>query len=230
MEEYKKHTFADETVQKHRLHDAWRQAILHAPANETGLSDHDKFWLHKILLKSPCLAEDWITTRFGRSDHDAESGNVEDVATKVVPVLDTGQRARILTALRSDCHAGELVKSLVDDDIGLYRGLLEASDLAEHHLAPLAGKPCEAWRKKALAALDHGYSIDDVTRATLPGRSWFWSGPISEMWAGWRQAFETLLGDFDRRIADIGKRGADEAGAWERRELEIERHEAIRGL
>ena len=226
--EYRKHTFADETVPKHRLHDAWRQAILHAPANETELSD--KFWLHEILSKSPRLAEDWMTTRFGRNGHGAESGNVEDVATKVVPVLDTGQRARILTALRSDCHADELVKSLVDDDIGLYRRLLDERGLATYHLAPLAGKPCEAWRKKALAALDRGYSIDDVTRATLPGRSWFWSGPMSEMWAGWRQAFETLLGDAHPRIADIGRLGADEAGERERRELEIERHEAIRGL
>lgn len=230
MKEYKKHTFADETVQKHRLHDAWRQAILHAPANKTGLSDHDKFWLHKILSKSPCLAEDWITTRFGRSDHGAESGNVEDIATKVVPVLDTRQRARILMALRSDCHADELVKSLVDDDISLYRRLLEASDLAEYHLAPLAGKPCETWRKKALAALDHGYSIDAVKRATkratLPGRSSVWSGPRSEMWAGWRRAFESLHGDADPRIADIGRRGAKEAGEGERWNLEIDHADA----
>ena len=229
MEEYKKHKFADETVQKHRLHDAWRQAILHAPANKTGLSDHDKFWLHKILSKSPCLAEDWIMTRFGRSGHGAESGNVEDIATKVVPVLDTRQRARILTALRSDCHADELVKSLVDNDVSLYRRLLETSDLAEYHLAPLAGKPCETWRKKALAALDHDYSIDAVTYATLPGRSWVWSGPMSEMWAGWRRAFETLLDDADPRIADIGRRGADVAGEQERQELENERYEAVHG-
>ena len=127
----------------------------------------------------------------------------------------------------SDCYVETLVGSLVGEDVDLYQELL-ASDLAKYHLAPLAGKPCEVWRKKALVALDRGYSIDAVTRATL-GRSWSCSGPVSEMWAGWRQAFETLLGDTDPRIADIGRRGADEAGELERRALENELHEAIHG-
>ena len=114
------------------------------------------------------------------------------------------------------------------DDIDLYRELLEKRDLKECHLAPLAGKPSEGWRKKALVVLDKGYSIDDIVRATF-GRSYFWAGTVSEMWAGWRQAFESLFGDADRRIAGIGERGAEMAGEREKHARGIERQEDVHG-
>lgn len=229
VEEHKKHTFADGAIPARHLHDAWREAILRAPADELRISQHDKYWLGEILSKTPRLAEDWLVTKFGRRGHGAESWGLEDIAVGIVSALDSGQRARVLAALRSDCHVEKFVGSLVGEDVDLYRRLLEASDLAEYHLAPLAGKPCETWRKKALAAFDHGYSIDAVKRATWTGRSSVCSGPRSEMWAGWRRAFESLHGDADPRIADIGRRGADVAGEQERQELENERYEAVRG-
>lgn len=228
VEEYKKHTFANGGIPARRLHDAWREAILRAPADEMGIS-HDGYWLGEILSNIPRLAEDWLVTKFGRRGHGTESWRLQEIAVKIVSALDSGQRARVLAVLRSDCRAEKLVRSLVGDDVDLYRGLLENSDLVEYHLAPLADKPCGAWRKKALVALDRGYSVDDVTGATL-GRSGVWSGPPSAMWADWRQAFETLLDDADPRIKKIGRRGADMAGEWERRELESERRQAIRGL
>ena len=153
---------------------------------------------------------------------------MEGIAVKLVSVLDAAQRARVLAELRSDCHAAKLVKGLVAVDVDLYRELLERRELAEYHLAPLAGEPCKPWRRMALLAIGKGYSVEDIVYATL-GRSHSWSGPVSEMWAERERAFETLLSDVDRRIVRIGERGAEITGERKRRELEIEHYRAVHG-
>ena len=228
-EEYKKLTFVDGAIEEgRRLYSSWRTAILRAPADEMRISQHDEYWLGKILSTNRRLAEDWLVSKLGPNDHDAGSWKVEGIAVEIVARLDSAQRGRVLASLRSDCRAEKLIKCLVADDVDLYGELLERSELAAYHLAPLAGKPCEGWRKRTLAALAKGYSVDDIVRATLP-HSYTWSGPVSEMWAGWRQAFETLFNDADRRIARIGQRGAEIAGEREKRELEAERYYAVHG-
>ena len=228
-EKYKKLHFADGGIESgRRLYDSWRQAILRAPADEAPVSQHDEYWLGEILSGNKRLAEEWLISKFGRRDGDDSSWRVEGIAVKLVPVLDAAQRARVLAAVGSDCHAEKLVKGLVAADVDLYRELLERCELAEYHLAPLAGKPCATWRRIALLALGKGYSVDDLVHATL-GRSYFWSGPASKMWAEWKSAFETLLNDVDRRIVQIGERGAEITGERERRELEIEHYQAVHG-
>ena len=52
---------------------------------------------------------------------------------------------------------------------------------------------------------------------------------LRRVWAGWRQAFEKLLGDADGRIVRIGERGAEIAGERKRCELEIERYGTCMG-
>ena len=229
VEEYRKLSFADGAIEEgRRLYGAWQKAILRAPADEMRISQHDEYWLGKILPKNGRLAENWLVSKFGPNDHDGASWRMEGIAVEIVSGLDSRQRGRVLASLRSDCRAEKLVKCLVEDDVDLYRQLLETGGLAEYHLAPLAGRPCDAWRKKTLIALQKGYSVDGIARATLP-HSYTWSGPVSEMWAGWRQAFETLLNDTDRRIARIGQRGAEITSEREKRELEVERYDAVHG-
>ena len=229
MEEYKKLHFVDGGIEDGRLlYDSWRQAILRAPADETQISQHDEYWLVEILSKNRRMAEEWLVSKFGRRDGGDGSWRVEGIAVKLVSVLDAAQRARVLAELRSNCHAEKLVKGLVAADVDLYRELLERRELAEYHLAPLAGKPCETWRRMALLALGKGYSVEDIVYATL-GRSHSWSGPVSKMWAEWKRAFETLLNDVDRRIVRIGERGAEITGERKRHELEIEHYQAVHG-
>lgn len=84
-------------------------------------------------------------------------------------------------------------------------------------------------RRKALLALGKGYSVDEIARATLAGYH-FGTGPVSRMWAGWRQAFEALLNDGDLRIVRIVERGVEITRERERRESERERYEDVHGL
>ena len=161
------------------LDDAWRQAILRLPDDRRRMSQHERYWIGKILAHDSRLAEDWLVSRFGRSNHGPVPWELQEIAVDLMPRIDTGQRERILASLRSDCRSDRLVRSLVDDDIDLYRRLLEANELAALHLAPLAATPSAAWRSKAKLALDHGYSVDDVVAASI-GRTRFWDGVFPE--------------------------------------------------
>ena len=213
----------------HRLPDGWREAILRAPADETRLSQHEEYWLGEILSKNNRLAEDWLLSKFGRHDQSPGSWRAEEIAVKIVPGLDSRQRARVLVALRSDRHAEDLVKQLVADDLDLYRDLLKIERLARFHLTPLTGKPeGEAWRAMALLALAKGFTTDETAQAAL-GRSHSWSGLESDMWAEWRRSFEALLDDAHQDIASIGRRGVEIMERDERRALERERYQAVHG-
>ena len=211
------------------LDETWRQAILRAPAEGTGRSVHDDYWIGEILSTDSHLAEDWLRLKFGGNEHTLKFWMVEDAVTRIVPTLDTRQRKRVLMGLRKDPWNDDFVKLLVGDDGEIYRMVLDTDDLAPFHLAPLTGKPDDqAWRAKALLALKKKKTTEEIAQATL-GRSHGWSGLESAMWAGWRRSFEALLDDGDRRIACIGQRGAEIVARYERQALERERHEAVHG-
>ena len=207
------------------LDEAWRRAILHAPA---GRSVHDEYWIGEIMSADSHLAEEWLLAKFGQHG-DLHSWMVENAVAKIVTTLNPHQRTRVLTGLRPDPWNEDLVKLLVGDDNEIYRKLLDAEELAPFHLAPLVGKPDEKrWRAKALLALDRGIGAENIARATL-GTSHGWSGLASEMWAGWRRSFEALLDDEDRRISRIGERGAELVKEDESRAMAHERHRAVHG-
>ena len=213
----------------HRLPDGWREAILRAPTDETRLSQHEEYWLGKILSKNNRLAEDWLLSKFGQRNQSPGSWRAEEIAVKIVPGLDSRQRARVMVALRSDRHAEDLVKPLVADDLDLYRDLLKIERLARFHLTPLTGKPeGEAWRAMALLALAKGFTTDEIAQAAL-GRSHSWSGLESDMWAEWRRSFAALLDDAHQDLASIGRRGVEITERDERRALERERYQAVHG-
>ena len=111
MEEYKRFHFADGGIEDgRRLYDSWRQAILRAPADAAEISQHDEYWLGKILSKNGRLAEEWLISKFGRRDGDAGSWRVEGIAVEVVSVLDAAQSGQDSggTALGLPCReAGE---------------------------------------------------------------------------------------------------------------------------
>ena len=155
---------------------------------------------------------------------------MEKIAAEIVSGLDSHQRARVLTALRSDCFAEKLVQQLVAEDVDLYQELLNIERLAHLHLAPLTGKPeGVAWRAKALLALGKGFEVEDIVQAAF-GRGYCWRGPVSNMWAEWRRSFEGLLDDAHQDIASIGRWGVEVTSTKEQRALERERHEAVHGI
>ncbi|MDE0103827.1 MAG: helix-turn-helix domain-containing protein [Bryobacterales bacterium] len=218
------------TADDRQLPAGWREALLRAPSDDTRFSQHEEYWLGEILSKDSRLAKEWLLSKFGRQDEALESWELGQVAVKSLSVLNLRQRTDVLAALWPGYHAANLVTHLVADSLELYRDLLKIARLAPYHLSPLTGKPeGTAWRAKALLALSKGFTIEELVQAAIGG-SHSWSGPESDMWAGWRRAFEALLDDPHHEIASIGRRGVEGTKSNEQRALERERYQAVHGI
>lgn len=211
------------------LRPAWRQAVLRSPPGVGGLSND--YWLGDLLSKDSDLASDWIVSNLTGSE--SETYRItSDVARTVIDSLSHEHRRKILGLLAASGIAmrmTDVIKLMVSGDLDLYRQLVEAKSLKDHHLDPLEGGPSDTWRPMALAALDGGYSTQDVLDATN-GWYWTWEGRESDIWAGRRKAFEELRNDPDPRIVEIGRAGVDYTSERERVAKRRETEEAIEGL
>ena len=184
------------------LHDVWRDAV-------AAWADDD-YHLGEILRHDPALAETWLTNCLLREDfRPFEYGQI---LGKVVGILDSEARFRVLRLISRPYGLDELVSLLVGRDPELYRKLLTLKQLEPYHLSPLAGPPDESWIEQAKLASEAGYSDDEIVHAAL-GRLISWSGDKSEMWGTWVQRWELLCLHEDasvRKIAQAGKAYAEE--------------------
>ena len=213
------------------LAEAWRQAILRSAEGDAGDSQHQSYWISQILKQDGILATEWLIRLVSRKP-DVFAYHTGKIVKGSAESLSEEQRRTVLKAIspnrRSSLGIREVVSVLVGDFLDLYRELLDSKDLAYLHLTPLVGKPVDGWEPKAVLALDSGYLVDEIVAATQ--HAWnSWRGPESEMWAGWRRAFERLRGDVDPRVVCIGKRGSEIMSNREEKARERERHEQIYG-
>jgi hypothetical protein len=193
------------------LRDAWRSAIVRCPTGDNGIGE--------ILKTDPEVARLWLVAHIdsiARINIDSDQTIAE-----ALNALDVAGRRSLLGSLPDDLFDGRIIATLIDGDLDLYRWFLEISRPAYQHLAPLSGasmtsdfettpKLDNTWAQKAILALDHGYSAEDVAQAAV-GRSFSWCGNASEMWNAWVVQFQSMLTHPDHRVrlvAEIGRAGA----------------------
>ena len=211
------------------IRSAWRSAILRS-ATDTGIGRSDTHGILEILSKEAALALDWLVLQM--TGPVATSAWIKsDLAKRIASGLEVKQRGTVLGRVIGAGHnhfTSEVSKALVGGDVRLYKKLLGSKSLEQHHLEPLAGAPDTGWRELALAALDGGYSEEDVAYATL-GRGGSWVGQESERWIHRRQPFEALSDDPDDRIREVGRLCAEYTTYREGVALTREREQAIAG-
>ena len=213
------------------LRGPWRRAILRSAWGEAKGRSND-YWVGEILSKDGNLAADWLKLNLTAPPESPSRWMTHGLAKTAVKSLGHEQRQNVLTRLvGADAVSAmpEVIKLLVSGDLDLYRQLVDAESLEQHHLDPLEGGPDATWRPIALAALDCGYSVQDILDATI-GRSRSWVGPASEMWAGERRAFEALLNDADDRIVAVGRAGVQYTSTREQDAIDRETAEAVEGI
>ena len=213
----------------------WRRAILRTlddDANPIGFDSYE-YELREILKSDSVLSEEWLQMGLDQGRGWFSLRGQEIAVKSVIPAMDIPQRSKVLRALPSEWNqtTHEIVGHLIDQDLDLYRELLDSNDLAHYHLSPLEGKPDSVWWKKAALALDAGCSVGRVVAASLKGDSEGWMGSESEMWVEWRTAFEALarIGEDDPRIQEVSIRGAEMIRAYEEPAVRRDRHRDVFG-
>ena len=167
----------------------WRQAILLSMEVDSMPSHHTsyEYELHEILASDSDLSEAWLVLGLAKGGRWFRLHSDDFIVQSVISTLDTSRRRKVLEALPLSWNQAThtVVRELVGQDLGLYHGLLNSKEQFEYHLSPLMGKPNRDWWTKAALALDAGYSVVSVVRATQKGGVRAWTGTESEMWAEW---------------------------------------------
>ena len=224
------HWMSSEKCVNGPLKEVWSNAILRSADAQIRFSQHDDYWIGEILKQESELAVAWMI-RLVQNEEPFYGCDREEVAKKVAETLDEEQRQSVLKVISGDMASHsiqEILGALIGNSMDLYRELLASTKLADLHLIPLAGKPDQEWAEKAAAALDTGYTVDQIVEATQ-SLGWVWMGEDSDMWAEWRRAFEALFDDIDPRIVSIGKRGTEIMLKREQEAKKREQREAVNG-
>ena len=172
------------------------------------------------------LAVEWLAERLKENE---ELWRYEETIDAALEGLAVDDRRRLLGILPDDFFPPEIVRRLVGNHIDLLRELLQIDRLKHLHLAPLVGYPnLSDWIGKAEAALDAGYSANEIADAAF-GHGWSWSGSESAMWNEWVKPFNDLRSAASERIREIGVIGSALAAQRRDAALERERAEEVRG-
>lgn len=209
----------------------WRQAFLRSTVYDGGLSQLAEYLIGEILDNDGDLASEWLVLAMSHTN--SWFGNLLGLAQQAVRGMNSLQRRNVLKVLPVDSYHSfqDIVQVLVGEDLDLYRELLNSPHLTQYHLGPLATMPDQLWAKKAILALNAGYSVNTVVEATIISAG-LWSGSESEMWAGWRRTFEALneAGETDSRIVDLARHGAKVTSEREEQAQKRDRYRAVHGV
>jgi hypothetical protein len=198
--------------------DFWRKAIINCLER--------KYQGGEIFCKDPSIAFKWLQLRMKENHILPYYG--ENLLNVALQVINLEQRKALLKNIGDSLWHDEVIQGIVDDELEIYRDLLQDDRLKRFHLSPLAGNPTDIWLEKALLALDAGYSPSDISQAVY-GRFQSWMGSESTYWSEWAESFEPLLVHVDPRVRSVGQIGKERALAKRDQALARERLEDIYG-
>ena len=172
--------------------DAWRKAIIeHVDEGDI---------LSEIFQSDSTLAYRWVQRRIQHQSYVLWRSETEFIAA--VDSLTHIQRQTLLKEMSGESSITRIIQLLIGDDLELYLELLANGQMQRHHLIPLMGEPTETWIMKAKAALNHGYSVEEIARRLL---HWGESTGDESDWANKAQKLKFLKEHTDPRVREIGR-------------------------
>lgn len=187
--------FADpKGVVRPELEADWKSAILRAEMDETQIPE--------ILKDNPALAEEWLNEHFRTGKNILRWG----ICKTITKGLDVAARRRLLSAMEISYRTRRIAKALIGKDVELYREVLSDQRYKLVHLAPLYGMKPSNWNELATAALDFGYSPEEVAEAAF-GTEHNWSGNESDFMQTWIDRFRPLTESDDVRLKEVAAIG-----------------------
>jgi hypothetical protein len=205
----------------------WREAILRAPSG--GLQVGVQYWLGVILARDADLALDWLRARL--KDPDLPGSFSNGPFALAVQALRPEQRSELLGELPAISLLRSLLPRLVGRDVVMYRRLLEQHHLRDYHLAPLHGKPDEAWAELAQLARAAGFLPRQIAEATAWGSGGHsWSLPGVDYWTSWDEAFAAFESHSSADIQEIARTGREVIAPSLRRAVKEQQQISLHGF
>jgi hypothetical protein len=229
----------DETKIPDDLFEDWKRIIVRH------VDERQEHILEKIFPKYPDIAYEWIVWRLEGIRDDTRpfwfGVRYDRALPAAIQVLTREQKRELLDKVPRTSAVAELVRSLVGRDTELFLHLLAREELEGVRLDPLrmdfgnglhAGNAVydfdEGWQQMAIAAMEKGFSEQDIFYATQAG-GYGWSGSMSSMFAARLAPFEKLLQHPDVRLQRVGKIGFEHFSKLRDDNLAHEKRAAIRG-
>jgi hypothetical protein len=203
----------------------WEAAIIRCPAD-----DH---WYAVILRSRHSLLVNWVKAWLARQVSPQPTyERIPESLLNVIAELAVELKAHLLDHVPAkpyNPYISDLVTRLVGDDDGLAAALFGRAEAKHYHEAALTGRPTSSWLKRAIVALNHGWSPKDVVAACTSGFS-IWSGSEAAHWQAWVNDFQDLGRGRERSAKLLSQAGVEYYGRRRDRAAQEERHEAIYGL
>jgi hypothetical protein len=217
----------------------WKRAIVQQ------VDERQEHILEKIFPKHPDIAFEWIAWRLdGIRDGTRPfwfGVRYDRALSAAVSALTREQKRELIHKAPRSSSVAELVRSLVGRDMELFLYLLSREELEGVRLDPLrldfgSGLHAEnvvhdfdeVWQQMAIAAMEKGFSEEDIFSATQSG-SYCGSGPMSSMYAAKMAPFEKLLKNENPRLQRIGQIGVNTFSSPRDSHLAHEKRAAVRG-
>ena len=158
----------------------WKEALVRH------VDEEQEYVLESVFPKFPDIAYEWIAWRLEGIRTDTRALYFRSRYDRALPAairaLTREQRRKLLDEAPRISAVAELVRSLVGRDLELFLHLLSRQELERLRLAPLRldfgsglqGENVvrdfdEGWQKMAVAALDKGFSEDEIFSTTQGG-------------------------------------------------------------
>ena len=203
----------------------WRDVIIAGPP--------DEFWYAEILKRDPDLFAEWLRSWFGRlGDRFTDQWFLPHTLLEEIGGLPMPVRRDLIEVIPTDTPSyplQEVMTELVGADLNTAEALLDRSDLKDIHWVCLQRGPSEPWMERALLALDRGWELEKIVRATTFSES-SWSGEESHHWQKVVDSFSKLDRRDDERSGEIINVGVKVFSDLRDRAAEREREERVFGL
>lgn len=209
------------------LKEKWETAII---SHSTG-DYHATQKLEYLLEKHPQLILPWFKSKLNLKV-DQQPGrwlHIDTIAQKTIDTLSKDDKKELVSLMDSSEANDSMVDILVGNDLEIYKELLDNKAAKDHHLRPLTIYS-ENWTDLALAALDAGYSKEDIKKQSFHF-NFGWSGSAANMWEARKAEMLSHIQKTDNPdIVDIAKECAANIDTYIERAREEERLEAVNGI
>lgn len=209
------------------LKDKWQGAIL----NHSTSSYHSVDEIERLLSEHQELVLSWFKKQLNRQMNPDSNQwlHTDTIAAKAAEFLTKAEKKALLAVMDSSDANDSLVDTLVGSDQELYQTLLANNSAKTYHLKPLSIYS-ENWVAMTQAALDTGYSKDDVKKRSFHF-NFGWSGSAADMWRERKvQVLAHLKKTSNQDIANVVKECAENIETYIERAEQDERRDAINGL